>query len=349
MSAMSAAAVMLALRRVTPVRLPRRRGFASMPSCNSILAHANAVQRAAEIGRLLEAARSLAARPDAAASGEVAAFLAHNVVEADMGDAPVFDIPPPPPGGGPRAPRNVAMLHSLANIEFHAIGLYLHTAGMAAGVASHLASSSAGLTFFIDCAAVAADEALHLLWLEARMEALAPGTRYGSLPVHTGLWADGRATQGDVIGRLAVLPMVLEARALDSDARLVGKFTSWGDAGSAELVARIIREEVGHVAVGLKWFHALTAAQVPPMDPVAAFHEKVRRYMGGNRLPPPFNHPARAAAGMSPDWYEPLTMLPKPRPMQQREAKPAAASAARKASAKLQAGVASAVAAAGST
>ncbi|HBV53911.1 MAG TPA: DUF455 domain-containing protein, partial [Rhodobacteraceae bacterium] len=41
------------------------------------------------------------------------------------------------------------------------------------------------------------------------------GSFYGALPAHAGMWRAAADTVGDLHGRLAVVPMVLEARGLD--------------------------------------------------------------------------------------------------------------------------------------
>lgn len=215
---------------------------------------------------------------------------------------------------------NVIMLHAVANIEYHAVVLYAHTAmRFAMDVARAYATPGQppcphaierAVAFALDCLDIAAEEALHFRWLDDRYAAVTGGCRFGSLPAHTGLWDDGRATCDDLLGRLAALPLVLEARALDSHERLVGKFRSWKDVESADLVGRICSEEVRHVDIGRRWFEAL-CGQCGGLDPVTTFHEKIRKYMGGNSLPPPFNRAARDAAGMGPEWYTPLALQPK--------------------------------------
>lgn len=197
----------------------------------------------------------------------------------------------------PHVPVNVFMAHQLAHVEYWAVNLYLDTA------ARHATNVRTPTALLADCLQIAGDEATHFGWLEARLRAL--GWHYGALPAHDGLWRDAVVTADSLEARLCVLPLVQEARALDSEARLVHKLRSAGDAETAEVVGRICGEEVRHVAVGVRWFTWL-CAQEGHADPSARFHELVRRYVR-SPLPPPFNAAWRAAAGMSPEWYMPVS------------------------------------------
>jgi uncharacterized ferritin-like protein (DUF455 family) len=105
------------------------------------------------------------------------------------------------------------------------------------------------------------------------------------------------------LARLAVVPMVLEARGLDVTPEMIRRLERAGDPESAQILARIYADEIGHVAVGLFWFEWICREH--GLDPEAAFHDRVRRYFKGG-LKPPFNHEAREAAGMPASYYEPL-------------------------------------------
>ena len=191
-------------------------------------------------------------------------------------------------------PGRVALIHSLAHIELNAIDLAWDIIARFAGI---------GLPrdFFDDWAGVAAEEARHFLLLSARLADF--GSRYGDLPAHDGLWEAAAATAGDLLARLAVVPLVLEARGLDVTPEMSARLERAGDTQSAALLRVIYQQEIGHVAIGRRWFDRLCRAQ--GLIPEQVFHDRVRRFFKGE-LKAPFNHAARAAAGFPARYYEPL-------------------------------------------
>jgi len=194
---------------------------------------------------------------------------------------------------GSRAGR-IALLHALAHIELNAIDL-------AWDLVARFADEKLPRAFFDDWVDVAAEEAYHFALLAARLAEL--GASYGDLPAHDGLWEAAGATADDLLARLAVVPLVLEARGLDVTPEMAVRLERAGDAESAEILGRIYRDEIGHVAIGLRWFDSLSRAR--GLNPEAVFQQRVRSFFKGE-LKPPFNHQARAAAGFPRDYYEPL-------------------------------------------
>jgi uncharacterized ferritin-like protein (DUF455 family) len=194
---------------------------------------------------------------------------------------------------GSRAGRT-ALLHALAHIELNAIDL-------AWDIVARFAELGLPREFFADWLGVAAEEARHFLLLSDRLAEL--GARYGELPAHDGLWEAATATADDVLARLAVVPLVLEARGLDVTPEMAVRLERAGDDRSAAILHVIYQQEIGHVAVGRIWFDRLCHAQ--GLAPERVFHDLVRRCFKG-ALKPPFNHAARAAAGLPADYYEPL-------------------------------------------
>ena len=188
----------------------------------------------------------------------------------------------------------LAFLHAIAHIELNAIEL-------AWDIVGRFASENLPDAFYDDWVAVAADEARHFAALDARMAELGGG--YGNLPAHDGLWQAAESTMDDLMARLALVPMVLEARGLDTTPAAVARLEAAGDGESAALLARIGAEEVPHLAAGTRWFKHLAARR--GVDPVATFHELVSSRFHGH-IKPPFNHAARARAGMDRAFYEPL-------------------------------------------
>jgi len=188
----------------------------------------------------------------------------------------------------------VALLHALAHIELNAIDL-------AWDLVARFGDPALPRAFFADWLGVAAEEAEHFALLAARLGAL--GAAYGDLPAHDGLWEAAAATAHDPVGRLAVVPLVLEARGLDVTPEMMRRLERAGDPGSAAVLARIYEDEVGHVAVGVRWFEFLCRER--RQDPEATFHDQVRRHFTG-ALKPPFNRAARDRAGFPATYYETL-------------------------------------------
>ena len=129
------------------------------------------------------------------------------------------------------------------------------------------------------------------------------GLHYGDLPAHDGMWRSAEQTAGDFMGRLAIVPMVLEARGLDVTPGMIQMFRKLGDTDTVAALETIYSEEVGHVAYGSKWFHFLCGRH--DLDPKVVFHQLVRKYFPGG-LKPPFNDEKRAEAGLPLDFYWPM-------------------------------------------
>jgi uncharacterized ferritin-like protein (DUF455 family) len=184
----------------------------------------------------------------------------------------------------------IALWHSLAHIEFVAIDLALDMAGrFGAGM---------GREFVGDFLAVAAEEAMHFALVERKLRAF--GTHYGALPAHDGLWEAALETRHDVAARLAVVPMVLEARGLDVTPAMRERVLAQGDSHGARILQRILDDEIRHVAVGTK--HFVARCEQDGKGPVNHWNTLVKLHFRG-ALKPPFNDSARLAAGLSRDWY----------------------------------------------
>ncbi|HEX4737642.1 MAG TPA: ferritin-like domain-containing protein [Allosphingosinicella sp.] len=204
-----------------------------------------------------------------------------------------------PPGRMPRRGKGgsdrgrIAMLHALAHIEFAAIDLAFDLAGRFGALFPP--------AFLDDWLSVGADEAMHFALLDRRLRAL--GSFYGAMPAHDGLWEAAEATAGDALARLAIVPMVLEARGLDVTPATVERFRAAGDTRSAAILERIYRDEIRHVAAGSRWF--LYVCEARRIAPVSEWQRLVRHHFRGT-LKPPFNVSARDEAGLSRDYYAAL-------------------------------------------
>lgn len=188
----------------------------------------------------------------------------------------------------------LALLHAVAHIELNAVDLHWD-------IIARFADVPMPMGYFDDWVKAADDEAKHFNLMCDCLEA--HGSHYGALPAHTGMWRAAEDTATDFMGRLAVVPMVLEARGLDVTPQMIGIFRNAGDTGAVAALETIYAEEVGHVAYGAKWFHFLCGRH--DLDPKDTFHGLVRRYFHG-ALKPPFNEEKRAEAGLPPDFYWPL-------------------------------------------
>ena len=189
----------------------------------------------------------------------------------------------------------VAMLHALAHIELNAVDLALD-------IVARFASEPVPHSFFDGWMRVAFEEAKHFRMVRDRLRAL--GADYGDMPAHDGLWQAAHSTRNDLTARLAVVPLILEARGLDVTPSLQDKMRETGDIESADVLKVIYEDEKGHVAVGAKWFRFLCARE--KKDPAATFKALVRANFRG-ALKAPFNDVARAEAGLTPSFYRSLT------------------------------------------
>jgi len=191
-------------------------------------------------------------------------------------------------GGSERG--RIAMLHALAHIEFVAIDLAVDLVGRFGGQFPR--------AFVDDWLGVAADEAMHFALLDRRLRAL--GSHYGALPAHAGLWEAAAATSDDALARLAIVPMVLEARGLDVTPATVERFRAVGDEASAKILSRIYKDEIRHVRAGTVWFGWMCDER--GFNAVETWQSLVKSRFRGD-LKPPFNDSARRDAGLTQEYY----------------------------------------------
>ena len=207
-------------------------------------------------------------------------------------------LPPnrmPKRGKGGSERGRIALIHALAHIEFVAIDLAFDLIGRF--------GAQFPRTFTDDWMKVGADEAMHFALLDRRLKQL--GSHYGAMPAHAGLWEAATATADDAAARLAVVPMVLEARGLDVTPATIERFEAVGDLPSAAILRRIFNDEIAHVAAGTRWFESLCTAR--RIDSRAEWRTLLGRYFGGT-VKPPFNDSARESAGLTRDYYESLAV-----------------------------------------
>ena len=218
--------------------------------------------------------------------------------EADVPDEPDRPVRPAllPPARMPKRRRagsrktRIALLHAVAHIEFNAIDL-------AADIIARFGNDMPQ-AFVDDWARITGEEAEHFLLVRDRLQVL--GADYGDLPAHDGLWQAARETADDLMARLVVVPLTLEARGLDVTPAMRDRLQATGDTESAAVLTRILEDEVGHVAAGRRWFMHLCDER--GLDPIATYRRILSTRFHG-RLKPPFNTAARTAAGVPEGFY----------------------------------------------
>ncbi|MFZ5749128.1 MAG: ferritin-like domain-containing protein [Pseudomonadota bacterium] len=205
-------------------------------------------------------------------------------------------LPPnrmPKRGRGGSERGRIALIHALAHIEFAAIDLAFDLIGRF--------GAQFPRAFVDDWMRVGADEAMHFALLDRRLRSL--GSWYGAMPAHDGLWEAAEATAHDPLARLAVVPMVLEARGLDVTPTTIERFAAAGDMASARILGRILSDEIAHVRAGTFWFESACAKE--SFVPETHFRTLVATYFRGE-VKPPFNDSARDSAGLTREYYQGL-------------------------------------------
>lgn len=183
------------------------------------------------------------------------------------------------------AQGRAAMVHAMAHIEFNAINLALDAVWRFSGMPAE---------YYADWLQVADEEALHFTLLADHLQTL--GYAYGDFPAHNGLWDMAEKTRHDVLARMALLPRTLEARGLDVTPGMKARLVQAGDAAIAPIMDLILRDEVGHVQIGNRWFDWLCTQR--GLEPVATYAALFAEYHP-SPLRGPFNLEARRAAGFS--------------------------------------------------
>lgn len=178
-----------------------------------------------------------------------------------------------------------ALVHAIAHIEFNAINLALDAVYRFRDLPD---------AYYGDWLRVAAEEASHFALLQARLAEL--GHAYGDLPAHNGLWEMALKTAHDPLVRMALVPRVLEARGLDVTPGMMERLRQVGDTRTVAILEVILREEIGHVAIGSRWYAWCCAQR--GVDPQATFLDLLDEYMTG-RLRGPFHEEARRQAGFT--------------------------------------------------
>lgn len=178
-----------------------------------------------------------------------------------------------------------AMVHAVAHIEFNAIDLACDAVYRFRDLPE---------AYYADWIRVAAEEAHHFSLLQERLVGL--GHDYGDFPAHDGLWQLARETAHDPLVRMALVPRVTEARGLDVTPGMIRRFAAIGDQATVAVLEVILRDEVGHVEIGTRWFRHLCDAR--GLDPETTYFELLQGH-AGSRVRPPLHREARLQAGFT--------------------------------------------------
>ena len=183
------------------------------------------------------------------------------------------------------AEGRAALIHALAHIELNAIDLALDICWRFAGMPDE---------FYRQWLGVAREEACHFELLRDHLRS--SGFDYGDFPAHHALWEMAEKTRHDLLARIALVPRTLEARGLDASPAVKAKLVGGGDLVAGKILDIILRDEIGHVAVGNHWYRVLCSER--GLDPIATYAALAERY-GAPHLRGPFNLDARRAAGFN--------------------------------------------------
>ncbi len=190
-----------------------------------------------------------------------------------------------------------ALIHALTHIEFNAINLALDAIWRFVGMPA---------AYYADWLQVAGEEALHFSLLAGHLQVL--GHQYGDFPAHNSMWEMADKTSSDILARMALVPRTLEARGLDATPLTRAKLAQAGDQAAAEILDIILRDEIGHVAIGNHWYKVLCDER--GLDPVTTYADLTVHYKAPV-LRGPFNLDARRAAGFSEPELDALQAEPR--------------------------------------
>ena len=267
---------------IATASLPRDARAAAM----QVLLQADPARKAAQAHALFAGAGAGAGAGVGATSLDIHAVFDE---PASLPGRPALPRLVPPKGVPTRSPFTLegraALLHAITHIEFNAINLALDAVWRFSGMPP---------AYYTDWLRVAAEEALHFTLMREHLQSL--GFDYGSFDAHDGLWLMVQRTAHDVTARMALVPRTLEARGLDASPPIQARLRQAGDLRAVEILGVILRDEVGHVAIGNHWYRWLCARD--GVDPVARYPLLARQY-DAPRPRPPFNIEARLAAGFT--------------------------------------------------
>lgn len=187
----------------------------------------------------------------------------------------------------------IALIHAVCHIEFNAINLALDAVYRFQNLPTE---------YYRDWLRVATEEARHFQLLSNRLTEL--DSEYGEFTAHNGLWEMAVKTQHSLVERMALVPRVLEARGLDVTPGMIERLQNAGDEGTVAILELILREEIGHVEIGTRWYRF--ACLQENFDPVDTFRALLKKY-NVSAAKGPLHTAARKQAGFEDVELEALT------------------------------------------
>jgi uncharacterized ferritin-like protein (DUF455 family) len=190
-----------------------------------------------------------------------------------------------------------ALIHSLTHIEFNAINLALDAVYRFRNLPPE---------YYRDWIQVAGEEALHFRLLRDHLRSL--GFDYGDFTAHNGLWEMAVKTAHDPLARMALVPRLLEARGLDVTPGIMARLKTAGDDQGVAILEIILRDEVGHVEIGNRWFHHFCNER--NLEPMATFLSLLHQF----GIPVPsgqINREHRLMAGFTAEELDSLNAKPR--------------------------------------
>jgi len=188
-----------------------------------------------------------------------------------------------------------ALIHAVTHIEFNAINLAWDAVYRFRGLPKQ---------YYDDWVRVADEEAYHFELLSKRLQSL--GYQYGDFPAHNGLWSMAQKTADDPMVRMALVPRVLEARGLDVTPGMMARLKKAGDDETVAILEIILRDEIGHVEIGSRWFKYFCDERA--LNPEETFRKLIDDYFVGE-LRGPFDYELRQQAGFSIEELDALDAL----------------------------------------
>ncbi len=253
---------------------------------NNLFEFAHGCLLASEVDEKLQWVKQLQARWQAGELLQDSSIQLADIVEAGHPERPELVAPRHVAKRRLGSPEGqAAMIHAIGHIEFNAINLACDAVFRYRDMPTE---------FYSDWIRVAAEEVYHFSLIRERLRQL--GYDYGDFPAHTGLWDLARQTAADLLQRMALVPRMMEARGLDVTPGIMDKFRQIGDQATVEILQIILRDEIGHVRAGSRWFNFVCEQR--GLEPEATYFKLLTDYTGG-RMSCPLHIDARLEAGFS--------------------------------------------------
>jgi uncharacterized ferritin-like protein (DUF455 family) len=189
--------------------------------------------------------------------------------------------------------KRAICLHRFAGHELLAVEIMAYTL---------LAFPDAPASFRKGLAYTLKEEQEHVRLYCKRLNEL--GVSFGSMPIYKHFWSHTPAIKSP-LHYVSTMSLTLEMANLDF-APIYGKaFLKGGDEKSADLMARILNDEIAHVGFGLKWLRNMKPSDLSEWD---VWTDTLRTTLLTPRRAkgPSFHSEPREKAGVSKEWIQQL-------------------------------------------